>query len=226
MISADRAAQPLSVTAIVACHNHLEFLSDALSSIVGQATDGAVSVEQIIVVDDGSADDPASIVRPFDPPVTLVRHPHRRGIAAARNTGWGNVHTDAIAFLDADDVWTPGSLAIRARVLQNNSAVSIAFGRAQIFSDEHRGPTESVRLPGTMLMRTTARDTVGGFDESLTVGETIDWVARAVHLGLRFEAVEHTVLLRRSHPTNTTRDHTAVHSDLLRVARAASARRR
>ncbi len=226
VIPEERRDHRLTVTAIVTCHNHAQFIGDALSSIISQSgCESAVSVDQIVVVDDGSDDAPAPAAREVVPDVTVLRHRRRRGIAAARNSGWRAARTDAIAFLDADDVWTPPSLAVRARTLQADPTADVAFGSAQVFTGEHVGYPEVARLPGTMLILTRARDLVGNFDESLTVGETLDWVARAVHIGVRFTSVEETVLLRRSHRTNTTRDRSAVRRDLLRVARAAHSRR-
>ena len=231
MTPAVRRDDRLTVTAIVTCHNQARFLGDALSSIIGQADceiDGECSatVDQVVVVDDGSHDDPASIAREIDPRIIVLQHAEQRGIAAARNSGWRSVHTDAIAFLDSDDVWTPDSLAVRARALQAVPRAAVAFGTARVFTGNQVGPPELVRLPGTMLIRTSARDYVGDFDESLTVGETVDWVARASRLGLCFTSLDETVLLRRSHSANTTRDRTMMQRDLLRVVRAAHARRR
>jgi hypothetical protein len=109
--------------------------------------------------------------------------------------------------------------------MQADPTVSVVFGRAQIFAGDEVGRAEIVRLPGTMLIRTTEGDRVGAFDEALTVGETVDWVARAADIGLRFIGVDETVLLRRRHSANSTRDRAAVQRDLMRVVRAAHARR-
>jgi glycosyltransferase involved in cell wall biosynthesis len=55
---------------------------------------------EILVVDDGSTDDTAAVARAHG--VTVVRHPHNLGIAAARNTGLTAAKADIIAFLDDD----------------------------------------------------------------------------------------------------------------------------
>jgi GT2 family glycosyltransferase len=55
---------------------------------------------EILVVDDGSTDDTAAVARSHD--VTVVKHPHNLGIAAARNTGLIAAKADIIAFLDDD----------------------------------------------------------------------------------------------------------------------------
>ncbi|MGO7165247.1 glycosyltransferase family 2 protein, partial [Rhizobium johnstonii] len=62
---------------------------------------------EIVIVDDGSTDDTASICRHFaasDPRIRIVST-ENRGVAAARNTGIEASKSDYIAFLDADDLW-------------------------------------------------------------------------------------------------------------------------
>ena len=55
---------------------------------------------EIVVVDDGSADDTASVARAHG--VTVISHPRNLGIAAARNTGLNAASADIVAFLDDD----------------------------------------------------------------------------------------------------------------------------
>jgi hypothetical protein len=77
-----------------------------------------------------------------------------------------------------------------------------------------------------MLVRRRAFDRVGGFDETLRIGETVDWVARADDLGVRNACLPRLVLRRRLHATNTGLTQQGSRDDYLVVARAALARRR
>jgi len=64
----------------------------------------------VIVVDDGSTDNGAEIVRGFgDPRIRLIQQDNR-GVSAARNRGIEAARAELIAFLDADDEWLPGFL--------------------------------------------------------------------------------------------------------------------
>ena len=64
---------------------------------------------EIIVVDDGSTDDTASVAMSFGKHVRYI-HQENMGLPAARNTGIQAADTELVAFLDADDIWLPGYL--------------------------------------------------------------------------------------------------------------------
>jgi glycosyltransferase involved in cell wall biosynthesis len=67
---------------------------------------------EVVVVDDGSADDTAQVVAALaDPRVRLVRHDRPRGVSAARNRGVAEAGGAWVAFLDDDDLWAPDKLA-------------------------------------------------------------------------------------------------------------------
>ncbi|WP_156024779.1 glycosyltransferase family A protein [Smaragdicoccus niigatensis] len=213
--------QPLTISVLVTCHNRGELLPHALRSIAEQDVNG-IAVTRVVLVDDGSDVAPDQIAREIIPGIDIRTHRERRGIAAARNTAWQGVTTDALAFLDSDDVWTVDSLSKRAAPLLADPSIDVVFGGVQGLE----GSMSSVgRLPGTMLIRTGAQRLVGDFDESLEVGEMIDWTARAHDSGVRFTSIYDVVLLRRSHDSNTTRRPDVLVRDFLRIARAAHARR-
>lgn len=73
---------------------------------------------EVVVVDDESSDRTSEVARGFGPSVTVVRQPNA-GPAGARNTGLRHATGEVIAFLDSDDVWSPGvvpeALAFLAR---------------------------------------------------------------------------------------------------------------
>lgn len=223
---------PLSISVLIPCYNAERYVGEALASVLNQT----LAPAEIVVVDDGSSDQSVDVVRRMVPAARLVRQPNG-GIARARNHALQLASGSALAFLDADDVWPPDSLARRAAVLDADPDLDGAAGLVEQFvspelPDETRqrlavptGPL-AARVAGAMLLRREAIERVGSFDEQLRVGETVDWVARADAKGLRFGTIDHVVLRRRVHETNTGRQVTQDRSDYLRVLKASIDRRR
>ena len=80
-------------------------IARAVRSVLGQT----IRPSEILVVDDGSPDDPVAALEEFGSAVTLIRKPNG-GVASARNLGIEKSHGNWIAFLDADDYWEPFKL--------------------------------------------------------------------------------------------------------------------
>src|ERR1700722_9303161 len=89
---------------IIPTFNHAHFLTDAIMSVLAQTR----PADEIIVVDDGSTDDPATVVAKFQK-VRLIRRDNG-GLSAARNTGLRGCKTSHVVFLDADDRLFPNAL--------------------------------------------------------------------------------------------------------------------
>lgn len=212
----DRAG---AISVIIPCYNGEAFVADAIGSVLTQE----LAAREIIVIDDGSTDSSVAQVARFGSAVRLLRGPHR-GIAAARNRGLAAAEGELIAWLDADDLWEPEALHVLAEALAADRALAGVYGMVEQFSTEsvavrRQVPSErtAARRAGTMLLRRSACALVGGFDESLTLGEMIDWISRAEGEGLRLAPVERLVLRRRIHDGNTTILRRTAQADYLRL---------
>ena len=87
-----------------------------------------------LVIDDGSEDRTAEIVRSFharDRRIDLVAQANA-GVSAARNTGIKLSPGPFIAFLDADDTWFPGYLETTLRLLHEDARCGVAFTQVNI----------------------------------------------------------------------------------------------
>jgi GT2 family glycosyltransferase/SAM-dependent methyltransferase len=98
-------ADNTTVAVVITTYNHAHFLPEALRSVLSQSR----VADEIVVLDDGSTDDPAAVVS-LHAGVTLLRQDNR-GLAAARNAGLAAVHSDKVIFLDADDRLLPEAIA-------------------------------------------------------------------------------------------------------------------
>lgn len=98
------AGPPGAVAVIIPAYNSARFLPQALTAVLAQTRPAA----EIVVVDDGSADNSATVAAGF-PGVQVVRQPNSER-AVARNNGLRHTRSPYVAFLDADDWWQPAFL--------------------------------------------------------------------------------------------------------------------
>jgi len=163
---------------------------------------------ELIVVEDGSHDGTEEIVRAFTHgEVRRVEYANlgqNRGVATARNRLLELARGDAVAFLDADDWWTPRHLD-RARVAMEGGA-DLAVARLQIcdldppreretyappggfFADPIRGlfARSAIMTSSCVALRRSLVERAGRFDEAFCVGEDRDYWLRCAVLGARF----------------------------------------
>jgi hypothetical protein len=130
-------SEHLPVSVIIPVYNRPDMLRRSLASVWAQRP--ALPAE-VIVVDDGSADDTALAGEELN--ATVIRHPKNRGLSAARNTGLEAASHDWIALLDSDDEWLPHHLdhlwQLRSgHVLAANSSLNCGSDPAE---DRFRGP--------------------------------------------------------------------------------------
>lgn len=147
--SAGSRPQPAPrVSVLVNTYNHERFIAQALQSVLDQ--DFPAGQMEIIVVDDGSTDRTAEIIRPFLPGIRYMRK-ENGGQISAFNAGVALVRSDIIAFLDGDDWWPPGKLSAIVHAFEKNpdiTAVGHGFTRVhdQAGTQEACTPAETYRL--------------------------------------------------------------------------------
>lgn len=141
------------ITVVIPAYNSAWSIRDTLRSVLNQ-TSGAL---EVIVVDDGSTDDLATRLHPFeiaDSRLRVVRQKNA-GLAAARNRGLAEARGAFVAFLDADDVWHPQFLEKVTTALLADS--EIPFGYAYSF----RIDTDNRILPSPPWKQPPRHDFIG-----------------------------------------------------------------
>jgi glycosyltransferase involved in cell wall biosynthesis len=111
-----------SVSVVITTYNHAAFLDDAIRSVIRQSVPAA----EIIVVDDGSTDDPDAVVSGYSQ-VRLIRQ-RNQGLSAARNTGLRGAAGDKIIFLDADDRLCQGAIEAGLECFVRHSEAGFVYG--------------------------------------------------------------------------------------------------
>jgi glycosyltransferase involved in cell wall biosynthesis len=106
----------IRVSVVIPAFNAAAFLDEAVSAAMTQSR----PPHEILIVDDGSTDDTSRRAAMWPSPVRLIRQ-RNAGVSAARNRAVAEATGEAVAFLDADDVWHPGKLEAQVAVLAKDA---------------------------------------------------------------------------------------------------------
>jgi glycosyltransferase involved in cell wall biosynthesis len=214
-----------TVSVIVPTFNGAATILDALESVRAESMD-----VEIIVVDDGSTDDTARILR--DHGVHAIRQ-ENAGPAAARNTGLAHATSRFVAFIDDDDLWMPRRLQTQLALLDAHPDVLATIGYSAFIACDGNGkaigePTEPYLFAnmGAALVRREAFARIGMFDPSLAGSEDVDWYLRLRDAGLGPLISRDLVQLVRRTGDNMTRGKDLRELDMHTVLQRSIARRR
>jgi len=168
----------------------------------------------IVVVDNGSTDGTAELVRTGHPDVRVVGLRRNWG-GAARTIGARLVDSPYVAFSDDDSWWAPGALGRAAELLDRHPRLAVLAARVLVGPDRRRDPVcdemahsplgRAADLPGPSVLgfiacgavvRRAAFLEVGGFHARLGVGGeeellAVDLAARGWGLAYVDEVVAH-----------------------------------
>ncbi|MHC5199098.1 MAG: glycosyltransferase family 2 protein [Planctomycetota bacterium] len=92
----------IMISAVIPAYNAAKYIARSIDSVLAQTH----PVDEIVIVDDGSTDNTAAIIKDYGDKVRYIHQPNA-GVSAARNTGIEAATGNWIAFLDADDEWLP-----------------------------------------------------------------------------------------------------------------------
>jgi cellulose synthase/poly-beta-1,6-N-acetylglucosamine synthase-like glycosyltransferase len=185
-----RSSQPF-VSVVVPVRDGESTIAACLDSIL--ATDYPAARREILVVDNGSSDGTAALIR--SRPVTYLRE-YRRGVSNARNRGIAESAGEILAFVDSDCVVEPQWLTELVRPFADPEIGSVA-GDRQHAPASTAAERQAVRLLGNWqrfaftsnpaypitanaAYRHDVLDRIGLFDPRMTR-------AQDVELGLRFK---------------------------------------
>jgi glycosyltransferase involved in cell wall biosynthesis/SAM-dependent methyltransferase len=224
---AGEAAAAGSVGVVITTYNHAHFLAESLASACRQAR----QPDAVIVVDDGSSDDPAAVVSRF-PGARLIRQDNR-GLAAARNAGLAALSTTFVVFLDADDRLAPQAIALGLACFGRAPDCGFVYGGFTYIDGDGNETGSRYDPPGeepylallrrnfiamhaTVLYRRQALLEAGGFDETLRRCEDYDVYLR---MARRFPIAGYAdrVAEYRLHGANMSADHRAMLDSALAV---------
>lgn len=206
MNGARRQAPSHRVAVVIPTFNHAHFLGEALDSVMAQTR----PADEIVVVDDGSSDDPGAVVAAY-PGVRQISQANA-GLSAARNAGLAAISADCVVFLDADDLLCPDALAHNLACLAENPDAGFVYGAYERVDADLRhllGPCyiapgddplatflegNAVGMHASVLYPTGKLRKLGGFDPALRSCEDYDAYLK---LAKRFGVASHSELTAR-----------------------------
>jgi glycosyltransferase involved in cell wall biosynthesis len=208
-------------------YNGERFIAQSILSVLNQT----YSDLELIVVDDGSTDRSAEIVRELQKTDNRIRYlsQENSGQGAARNTGIKNSQGNLIAFLDQDDLWLERKLEVQTMAIEESGA-DVVFSSGYIFSEEDSA-CDSVPFPETagkysghemfrllfiqnripiltVVVRREALSKVGHLDENLCYQNADDydlWLRLAAS-GATFLGLADKLVRYREHPAQASSD--------------------
>jgi glycosyltransferase involved in cell wall biosynthesis len=122
--------QPL-VTVVTPCFNSAQFIEATILSVLNQI----YTPIEYIIMDGGSTDETANIVRKYASRLTFVSEPDR-GQSDAINKGWQMAKGDIVAWMNADDRYSPDTVATAVQFLQAHPDTKWVYGDAQYVDPE------------------------------------------------------------------------------------------
>jgi glycosyltransferase involved in cell wall biosynthesis len=191
-VVAERRRVTFSV--IVPVYNAAPLVGDALTSIVEQTR----QADEIVVSDDGSTDALADALAPFGERIRVVRGPNA-GPSAARNRAIAAATGEFVVTLDADDLFLPTRLEHLGDLAETRPDLDILatdafldvgeleprrFNALTPFAtDDQRTAIMQRCFVVCPAVRRSRLLAIGGFDESLRVGEDWELMIRLILAG-------------------------------------------
>jgi len=217
---------PPTVTVIIPTYNSAALVTQAIDSALAQTT----APTEIIVIDDGSADDTKTRLAPYTNRIKY-HHQSNQGVAAARNLGLREATSDFIAFLDADDLWHPQKLELQLQAIATHSEISLLATErsATISTLPLQNPNDQIqKIPwkdlvvknrfttSSVLLRRSILNQTGHFDTALQGPEDYDLWLRIAELAP--VAKLHLPLTHyRDLPNSLSHQSQTMHAGMLRI---------
>lgn len=187
-----------TVSVVIPAYNAAWCVRKAIDSVLAQSFRDF----ELIVVNDGSSDDTATILSDYGDALRVISKPNG-GLSSARNTGIRAARGCYVAFLDADDWWLPEKLekqvtlmTMRPELVFCSTATRLEGPDGQLLGEWVCRCSEMPALEAifstnafvagsgsTVLVRTDGFEKSGHFDEELRSLEDIDMWMRLASVG-------------------------------------------
>ncbi|MBI3511275.1 MAG: glycosyltransferase [Bacteroidetes bacterium] len=221
-----------AVSVVIPLYNSAAFIGETIRSVLQQH----FSELELIVVDDGSTDDSANVVKKINDSRLKYFHQKNKGVSAARNYGIKNASGKFIALLDADDVMLPENISRKVKTLETHPEADFAFSDVRIISNDKNENEmilhgknkdllnelllwESDVIPNScsnLVFRKNISDKGIQFDETLSTAADQDF---SIQLAAKYEGIHlpEVLSLYRKHAGGMSRNISVMEKDHIAV---------
>jgi glycosyltransferase involved in cell wall biosynthesis len=131
-------------TVLIDTYNYGQYIEEAIASVLAQ--DFPAEEREILVVDDGSTDDTQERVQKFGEAVRYLRKANG-GQASALNFGFEHARGEAIALLDADDLWLREKLGRVYEAFERHPAAGMVYHRTYLWNGAEETSEDTYFIP-------------------------------------------------------------------------------
>jgi glycosyltransferase involved in cell wall biosynthesis len=184
------------VSVIIPAYNAGKYFAETVNSVLAQSFTDI----EIIICDDGSTDNTASLAKSFSDARVKYKYQKNAGVSAARNNGAEIATGKYLAFLDSDDLFHRENISRKVTLLESNSSVSMVFadcdvvdGHSKVTGEKLIGKDENlledlllwngtvIPGPSSILITREAFEKSGGFDPVFSTAADQDFFFRIAH---------------------------------------------
>jgi glycosyltransferase involved in cell wall biosynthesis len=200
------------VSIVLPTLNGARYIASAIESCLAQSFRDF----EFVVVDDGSTDGTADIVRSFaDPRIELLLDPVNTGrLPGALNLGFSRARGEFFTWFQDDDLYAPDALAALVRGLEANPAAGLVYAGQQFIDEEGAlirqgqiAPPEALAWTNPIghcfLYRRAVAEAVGPYDESFLMAEDVHYWMR-LYTQAPVVRLDGCCYSHRLHPNNLT----------------------
>lgn len=205
------------VSVVIVTYNKADVLADSIRSALQQT----YRPIELLVVDDGSTDATAQVVRAFGDQVRYLPK-ENGGTGSARNLGIAEARGEFVAFLDGDDLWLPRKLEIQMsaferepEILAVQCSAYCVDNRMRVLEARACAPRRDTLLDfllfrnlpafaSCVVVKRGVFDRLGGFGTDLVILSDWDMVCRIARMGT-LRSVPDFLALYRHYPSNQSR---------------------
>jgi len=228
----------VEVSVITTLYNYSTYIESAVHSFNRQT----FKYSEMIIVDDGSTDDPYRVLKNLlSDRVKYIRLEKNSGYSHAKNVGIKESNSEVLVMLDADDMLTQRSLEIRYEELKkgydlvHGPVTDIRRGQKSrsplwnqwLASKKDASDYKKIHAQSVMLKKQIHRE-IGLYDESMKCKSDREMWARVLNHGYKVSWVDHPVSEYRIHPKqmHKSKDKLRINDRLEKEALAKMSRRK